>query len=138
MSAARLLISAGLAAEAGKFLPEIENSDEPEVLDIIATYHLALHTIEPQKKHLDKAWKATQLIIENSKTTKADKESAFKRAGSIIRSAISAVLNVAQATDVKARYIGSELKSTLPRPQSRTTVVTISTCPTRIKLISRA
>ena len=47
MSAARLLISAGLAAEAGKFLPEIENSDEPEVLDIIATYHLALHTIEP-------------------------------------------------------------------------------------------
>ena len=80
MSAARLLISAGLAAEAGKFLPEIENSDEPEVLDIIATYHLALHTIEPQKKHLDTAWKATQLIIENSKTTKADKESALERA----------------------------------------------------------
>ena len=56
----------------------------------------------------------------------------------MMRSAISAVLRVAQATEVKARYIGSELKRTLPRPQSITTVVAIRTCPTRIKLHSSA
>ena len=78
--AARLLINAGLAAEAGKFLPEIDNTDDPLVLEIIANYHLALHSIEPKEEHLDSAWKSTQLVIKNPKTSSTIKENALERA----------------------------------------------------------
>ncbi|MEC9327080.1 MAG: hypothetical protein VYC63_04140 [Verrucomicrobiota bacterium] len=80
MTAARLLISAGLAADAGKFLPKIDDSDDPDELDIIANYHLALHTKEPKEGHLGLAWKATQLVLANPKTIQASKESALERA----------------------------------------------------------
>ena len=56
----------------------------------------------------------------------------------MIRSATSAAAKVVQATAVKERYIGRELKRILPRPQSMTVVVMASTCPTRIKLQLRA
>ena len=78
--AARLLINAGLAAEAGKFLPEIDNTDDPLVLEIIANYHLALHSFEPKEEHLDSAWKSTQLVIKNPKTSSTIKENALERA----------------------------------------------------------
>ena len=80
MNAARLLISAGLATEAGKFLPKIDDSDDPNVLDVIATYHLALNINDSKKDHLELAWKAVQLIIENPKTIREDKETALERA----------------------------------------------------------
>ncbi|MEC8907145.1 MAG: hypothetical protein VX407_08350, partial [Verrucomicrobiota bacterium] len=80
MTAARLLISAGLAADAGKFLPKIDDSDDPDELDIIANYHLALHAKEPKEGHLGLAWKATQLVLANPKTIQASKESALERA----------------------------------------------------------
>ena len=80
MTAARLLISAGLAADAGKFLPKIDDSDDPDELDIIANYHLALHAKEPKEGHLGLAWKATQLVLANPKTIQASKESALEMA----------------------------------------------------------
>jgi len=80
MTAARLLISAGLAADAGKFLPKIDDSNDPNELDIIANYHLALHAKEPKEGHLSLAWKATQLILANPKTIQTSKESALERA----------------------------------------------------------
>jgi len=80
MTAARLLISAGLAAEAGKFLPKIDDSDDPDELDVIANYHLALHAKEPKNGHLGLAWQATQLVLANPKTIQASKESALERA----------------------------------------------------------
>ena len=48
------------------------------------------------------------------------------------------MLRVAHATEVKALYIGSELKRTLPKPHSKTIVVAIRTWPTLKKLISKA
>ena len=80
ITAARLLLSAGLATEAGKFLPGIDESDDPDELDIIANYHLALHSKEPKEGHLVSAWKATQLVLANPKTVQKSKESALERA----------------------------------------------------------
>ena len=78
--AARLLINAGLPAEAGHFLPEIDITDDPLVLEIIANYHLALHSIEPKEEHLDFAWRSTQLVIKNPNISTKIKENALERA----------------------------------------------------------
>ena len=78
--AARLLINAGLPAEAGKFLPEIDGTDDPLVLEIIANYHLAIHSIEPKEEHLDFAWRSTQLLIKNPNISTKIKENALERA----------------------------------------------------------
>ncbi|MEA2631947.1 MAG: hypothetical protein QOE66_2166, partial [Chloroflexota bacterium] len=81
--AAKLLIAAGRAVEAGEFLPrpeEAEAEDDREALNLLSRHYLALYDKEKKTPHLEKAWTVTQAVLAVGKVDRAQKDEALTRA----------------------------------------------------------
>jgi hypothetical protein len=80
-AAARLLIAANSAAEAGAFLPDSEDAASTknvEALQLLGQYYLALREKEEkQKENLVYAWKVNQKILDIEDLKPEDKEAAL-------------------------------------------------------------
>ena len=85
--AARLLIAADQAAEAGPFLPTlgqaIKDSDH-EVLNMITRHSLAMHAREKKANWLENAWSATQAVLATKTTPRSDQEEALRLAVELV------------------------------------------------------
>ena len=80
--AARLLMDAGMTVEAGGFLPEIEaarDSGEAEILNLLARHFMALHAKEKETPILEKAWTASQAVLNAKDVKTSEKEEALER-----------------------------------------------------------
>ena len=83
MIAARVLIAAGRAVEAGTFLPEVEEAEknrDVEALNLIALYNLTRYKLKPERKYLETGWKATQSVLASNVLKDDQKDEALQRA----------------------------------------------------------
>jgi hypothetical protein len=83
--AAKLLTSAGHAADASDFLPALAKAQadkDLEGLNLIAQHEIGLHARDSKLAHLEKAWSATQsaLALPPTPAARTDQEEALQRA----------------------------------------------------------
>ncbi len=81
--AAKLLIAAGHAVEAGDFLPtpdEAEAGNDREALNLLSRHYLALHAKEKKAALLEEAWKVTQAVLAVGAVDQEQKDEALTRA----------------------------------------------------------
>ncbi|MGE3818315.1 MAG: hypothetical protein AB7I30_02680 [Isosphaeraceae bacterium] len=81
--AAKLLIGANAAVEAGAFLPSPEKAEaenDREALNLLSRHYLALHAKEKKAEHLERAWTVTQAALADGEVDRADKDEALTRA----------------------------------------------------------
>jgi len=79
---AQVLLAAGLDAEAGPFLPTVEQATESkdlEALNLLARHALALFAKDKKPAALDQAWRTTQSILA-LEGSREEKEEALRRA----------------------------------------------------------
>ncbi|MCP4846741.1 MAG: hypothetical protein GY899_02200 [Verrucomicrobiaceae bacterium] len=84
LNAARLLMASGLPSEAGVFLPKEAQQANPQALDLIASYHVAMHAKTMEKRHLSSAWQATQSALAHPEGSEDARESALARAVELV------------------------------------------------------
>ncbi len=78
-----LLFAAGLAIEAGEFLPDLlaaKEKDDREALNLLSRYFLARHAKEKKVIQLERAWEVTQAVLASGEVKEAEKVEALKRA----------------------------------------------------------
>ncbi|QDV37512.1 hypothetical protein [Tautonia plasticadhaerens] len=81
--AAKLLMGAGRAIEAGEFLPSIEQAeadDDREALNLLSRHHLAQHAKDRKAGHLERAWAVTQAVLAVGDVEASEKDEALTRA----------------------------------------------------------
>jgi hypothetical protein len=81
--AAELLLLAGRAAEAGAFLPTLDEAvtqDDREALNLLARHFLAQHAKDRKAGHLERAWAANQAVLAAGAVPKAEADEALTRA----------------------------------------------------------
>lgn len=80
--AAKLLVSAGNAVEAGAFLPmaqEAERENDREALNLLAKHHLARYDKDKKTESLEQAWAVTQAVLATGEVDPEQKNEALKR-----------------------------------------------------------
>ena len=78
-----LLFAAGLAVEAGEFLPDLitaKDKNDREALNLLSRYFLARHAKEKKVVQLERAWEVTQAVLASGEVEEAEKVEALKRA----------------------------------------------------------
>jgi hypothetical protein len=113
---AQILLNGDLPAEAGEFLPSVEEASQAkdlEGLNLLARHFLALHAKDKKSGALEKAWKATQSILA-LEGDKENKQEALKRAVDLAPK-IRAELGVSWLEDsfTKSPEKGREILATL-------------------------
>lgn len=80
---AKLLFNAGLAMDAGAFLPELAvamSENDHEALNLLSRYQLALYAKEKKTEYLEGAWNVTQAILAAEDVDEAERNAALGRA----------------------------------------------------------
>ncbi len=78
-----LLTEANETAEAGRFLPtldEAQTAQDYEALNLLARHALALHAKEKKAEHLELAWQVLHAVLESQEVKAEEKDEALKRA----------------------------------------------------------
>ena len=81
--AAKVLMAAGSAVEAGPFLPNPEAAEadnDREALNLLSRHYLALHAKDPKAEPLEQAWKVNQAVLAVGTVDEAQKAEALTRA----------------------------------------------------------
>jgi hypothetical protein len=80
--AAKLLVGAGYAVEAGAFLPsaeEAQTANDREALNLLAKHHLARYDKDKKTESLEQAWMVTQAVLAAGEVDPEQKAEALKR-----------------------------------------------------------
>jgi len=81
--AAKVLMAADQAVEAGGFLPKVDEAvaaKDYEALNLLTRHFVALHARERKTASLEKAWSATQAVLAVGGAKRSEVEEALKRA----------------------------------------------------------
>src|SRR5262249_44190793 len=81
--AAKVLMAAGRAVEAGEFLPSPEQAatdNDREALNMLSRHPLALHAKVKKAAHLERAWAVNQAVLAVGTVDREQKDEALKRA----------------------------------------------------------
>ena len=81
--AAKILMGAGRAVEAGEFLPDVETAtgdEDHEALNMLSRHLLARYAEDKKTAHLEQAWHVTQAIFASDEVEEEQKDEALKRA----------------------------------------------------------